>query len=1461
MIIQFARTYFTLIFIVILTNQSLFSQSINFNHLTVENGLSNNDVNTLIQDKYGFIWFGTDDGLNRYDGYSFKIFRHAPNDSNSISDNSIWALTEDKKGNIWVGTKAGILNKYDPTLEKFSHWKLESDFTAENSIKCIYEDRNGNIWIGSYKDGIYKFDQTTNKFDHWSASNSDPKSLSHNYVQSIVEDMEGNLLIGTYIGLNKFNPSFPENGFERFYHDAVNNNSISNNLIWALSNSQNDSGKIWIGTADHISIYKSGGSTFDRLRISNPNNLQYGTSGSTIIEQYDEDGKNIWVASYSGLIRINTLSSKTLRFLHDENNLQSLISNQINSIIKDRTGVLWIATENGISYSTPKSKMFNSITLGEGDFTTNLALKNKNITAISKSKNNDILIGTSEGLYSINYINSSPKLKRFTEFNDFHIWSLASSEANNIWIGTYGKGLKKYNSETKNIINWDIDNPKARTYSIYYNKTLLSDSKDNIWVGYWGVGASRINTRTGESDIWLYEKNNPKSLSHNDVWVIKEDRFGRVWLGTVGGGLNLFEDKDGGIFHYWLHNGESQNSLSSNNIYSIHEWKNTSGSHENETVIWLGTSNGLNKFIVNNNKGRSNCYDIDIKIESYTVKDGLPDNSVNSILEDGNGNLWLGTGSGISFFEVEKSTFTNFSSADGINGTLMNYESAIMLEDGLALFGSTKGINIFDPKKIKQSEFKPNVVFTDFQIFNKTVRIEKDSPLKESIINAKQIILAYEQNVFSIEFAALDYNSSKAIQYAYKMEGFDEEWIKSGTRRFVTYTNLDAGEYTFKVKSTNADGKWNDEYSAVKIIMSQPWWKSSWAYLSYTIMIIIGLFGIRRFEQNRTKLRTELKMREIEADKISELEDLKSRFFANLSHEFRTPLMLIKGPLEQLKLNGKNEKFSENIELIERNSDHLKVLIDQLLELSQLEKAIIPIKAKRVNIIPFLKGLSASFNSIADQKNIKLKLECNSESIFAWIDNDKLEKVINNLLSNAVKFTESEGIVNVDIKQVLIKEKQFAQIIVADNGISIPEDKLEKIFDRFYQVDDSTQRSYGGSGIGLALVKEFIDLHKWEISVKSEKGKGTEFTLNIPLWDDYLDENQKLTSEELSNSDYLNSEKSKNKTKITDEDRKKNKKKIKIKNESEKEIESKNEIKIKNEKENESKNKIKKAIEKEIENENKDIETDELWTNDTEDGKNLISKTKPSILIVDDSKDVRKYLSNLLESDYLIFEAEDGVKGIESAKEIIPDLIISDVMMPSMDGLEFCQKIKSEWQTSDIPVILLTAKASFENKIEGLEIGADDYLTKPFEQRELFTRIKNLLEQRNRLRSKYSQNIDVLSGTENLNTADDEFIKKTLELVEKNLDKSNFGTEQLAKELFVSRTQLHRKMLEITGKAPGEFVRMIKFKHAAQLIIEKRLSITQIAFEIGFSSPAQFTRAFSKQFNCLPSEYLSIQKK
>ncbi|KAB2848332.1 MAG: response regulator, partial [Ignavibacterium sp.] len=558
--------------------------------------------------------------------------------------------------------------------------------------------------------------------------------------------------------------------------------------------------------------------------------------------------------------------------------------------------------------------------------------------------------------------------------------------------------------------------------------------------------------------------------------------------------------------------------------------------------------------------------------------------------------------------------------------------------------------------------------------------------------------------------------------------------------------------------------------------------------LLYFIVFITGIWGILKFQANRAKLQHELKTREFESYHLREIEQMKSRFFANLSHEFRTPLLLIKGPLESL-LNGNiKDNITGYYKMLLRNTEKLQQLIDQLLELSQLEAETIPLKVDWYNIVDVVKACFNNLQTLADERNINFAFTTEKEIIYAVIDKDKLEKIINNLLSNAFKFTPSGGsiFVNINLK---LKDTDQITVSVKDTGIGIPKEFRDKIFDRFYQVDNSSRRNYGGSGIGLALVKELAALHNWDINVSSAEGEGTEFVLTIPI---------KNVNSEASYKSKMN-------------------------------------------------------IEAKAAEQPEPVMSELLSA--TPDN----IKEKPLILFIEDNEDVRVYVNDLLKSDYNVLLSDSGESGIEVTKNDLPDLIISDVMMPGMDGFEFCKRIKSDWKTSHIPVILLTAKVDHQSKLDGLELGADDYITKPFEQKELLIRVKNLIEQRRLLKEKYSKDITLPAETVLYNKEEKELIEKASSIVEKYLGDENFNSEILAKEMFMSRSQLTRKMQSATGQGPGEFIRSCKLNKSAKLILEKKLSITQIALEVGFGSPAQFTRAFQKHFNCLPSEFKQIK--
>ena len=835
-------------------------------------------------------------------------------------------------------------------------------------------------------------------------------------------------------------------------------------------------------------------------------------------------------------------------------------------------------------------------------------------------------------------------------------------------------------------------------------------------------------------------------------------------------------------------------------------------------MLWIGTSNGLHKFVVHN-AGPDSLSAYPVEISSFTTQDGLANNSIKAILEDENGHLWLGTAAGISFFNTQEGSFINYDEADGVAGADFNNSSAWTDESGTMLMGSTSGLNCFNPRTILRSQYRPPVLITDFQILNSSVRAQ-DPALggHKGILYAEEITLSHRQNVFSFQLAALDYNAPSSIEYAYQMEGFDDDWVYGGTRRFITYTNLNPGRYLFKAKSTNSDGIWSDQVVIKKVTITPPWWQTSWAILVYLLMLFGSVYGIIRFQAHRSRTQTMLRMQELEFNHLRQVENMKSRFFANLSHEFRTPLTLIKGPLEQL-MNGRiKSNHLHYYQMLYRNAEKLQRLIDQLLELSQLEAETIPLRAEPQDLVRLLQGFIETFHPLSVQKKIDLIFRAEVSTVPALIDRDKFEKIINNLLSNAFKFTPIGGRIVVELRceqNPAIENSASAEtavVSIIDSGIGIPEQDRQNIFNRFFQVDDSVKRGYGGSGIGLALVKELVTLHQWEISVTSREGKGSTFILQIPVYkpaQNIPDAEEPPATVESENDPLL------------------------------------------------------------IQTPDPASNTDGLYafadhpaTATTGSGKTKAAVTashrglsRPKILIVEDSADVRFFLADQLGHAFDTEQADTAQEGIALAAKTMPDLILSDVMMPVVDGIEFCHRLKSDWQTSHIPVILLTAKALPDDKIKGLETGADDYITKPFNMDELVARIKNLIDQRKRLRDKIKQELNLRPEALADNSVDKEFMQKLLAALEQNLADENFDSERLAQKLFVSRSRLHRKLRALTGQAPGEFIRMYKLKRAAQMLVENRVSVTQIAYEVGFGSPAQFTRAFKKYFSCLPSEF------
>jgi signal transduction histidine kinase/ligand-binding sensor domain-containing protein/DNA-binding response OmpR family regulator len=1299
------------------------SGEILFGHLSVEDGLSQSSVNCMLEDRQGFLWFGTQDGLNRFDGYEFTVFRHDSEDPHSLSDSQIWALCEDRSGNLWIGTQSGGLNRYDPATGQFVCWKMSPGYgPSDNTITSIYEDRDGMLWLGTYRGGLNRFDPSTQSFSHWQHRADDQESLSNDFVVSILQDQAGRLWVGTYNGLCLFQEKSGRGFFKRFFHEPNNANSLRHNLVWVIYESPSEPGKIWLGTFAGLTSLNTQTNEFTHF-IQEPDNPNpFSRSISSIWEDRRGNERFFWIGSYGGLLRLDLNTGTTFRWTHQSANRRSLSNDQINEVRIDRSGVLWIAGQSGLNFYAPQ----------KGKFSYRSPLDDK-----------------SEG---------------FSVFQGTDVQSICQTENGTLWVGTTG-GL--------------------------YSITDLARAADVA--------------------------QDPRMAGSN-IWSLAEGNAGGLWIGTYGGGLNLFQPEGDGVFRRWLHEAARSNSLSHNNVLSICE--SSSGilaEDTTATVLWIGTEGGLNKLVFDHT-GKQPAGEF----TRYNTRNGLPNNSIKGILDDGQGHLWISTNNGIAKFDPTAGTFRNYSIADGLQGNEFNPGAAYKTRTGELFFGGINGLNGFRPENVVDATYIPPIVLTDFQIFNQPVAIGPDSPLKATITEAREIVLSHSQNVFSFQFAVLDYNAPEANQYAYKMEGFDNDWVYCGNRRFATYTHLDPGTYVFRVKGASSDGVWNDEGAMVAIVITPPWWRTSWAFAVYALLFVAALYVARRFELNRVRLNNELEMSEFESRKLREVERMKSRFFTNLSHEFRTPLMLILGPVDQLLSGRPGADLKRQYEVIKRNAHQLLDLIEQLLDVSRLEAGIVQLRAKPQELVSLLRGMVSMFGSIAEQKNIFLVFHSEVEHATVLVDQDKLEKIINNLMSNALKFTPDGGRIEVAVRRhpAVQDEEQFSvslpgaipnrpepaeqiEVRVKDSGIGIAPEHLPRIFDRFYQVDDSARRSFSGSGIGLALVNELVTLHRWQISVESEPGEGTEFTLRIPLEKTHPEPHTPPVESARFHGEVTPA-----------------------------------------------------FIEEQI----PELTLAEAQPREAIQEGEQAADDSPSILIVEDSQEVRAYLSGLLKPAYQILEADNANAAQQVAIEKIPDLIISDVMMPGVDGMEFCRRIKEDWQTCHIPVILLTARASGESRIEGLLTGADDYITKPFDHREFCTRVGNLLDQRRRLREKFRQELTIEPAAIAPNPLDQQFLQRVLELAERHLDNPDFESEAFARELYVSRSQLHRKLRVLVGQGPGEFLRLFRLKRAAQMLIEKQLSVTQIAYAVGFESLSHFTKAFRRQFNCLPSEFEKRQR-
>ncbi len=1294
-----------------------------FNHLSIAEGLSNLHVIDIMQDKDGFLWFGTENGLNRYDGISFKVYKNNPKDQESLSGSSVNCLFSDSKGRCWIGTTQG-LSLYNPGNDKFHNFQ-DIPIFHQNNIRCIFEDRNHLLWIGS-RLGLIRFNPDTNEANVYNKGNS---GLSHNMVRAVYEDPNENLWVGTFNGLNCFDKKTgkckqikPVNAYP---------GDPDNNLILSIVSSDTDS-LLYIGTETGLCLFNTSTHQSKVYRKENTPGIS-----NNVIKDINRTGKDqLWLGTDAGLVICKNGTFHSLQYNPFINN--GLPNNVIWKIFKDDSGIIWLATNNGIAKYNPRNNEF---------------------------------IFTS--------------LVSFVEprYYGLNIYSMAFDDRKGCWLATQ-HGLAYYMPEEKEI-KW-INNLPAGTPNVYRN--LFLDKYKNLWIGS-SEGILCFDTRNSKyADLNKY--NIPKTKYNNCMAMVNDSVF---WVGDFFGNLIQYRLKyTKGI----LAGIETDSYFVDSGIWGM--------TVDDQDHVWIISKKGLLKFIPETNTFKDfynsalgntigNIYG-DIKKRIWcTTDEGLyvynnqqntfdkilegNDFAISKIKDDLHGNLWIANKKGILKYEPENHSLSHHDLSFYRNFLQSINISAERDLAGNIYFSGTDGFLFFNPDSIYVKASDYPLYITDIKLFSKSLTINENG-LSQQAYLTKRITLPHNKNVISFSFSMLDYTSPELIKYEYFLENFDKGWIwTSDLNNQAIYSNLPPGEYVFRVKATNADGIFNQREAEVWLKILPPWWKTWWAMLLYIIIAGISAYLIHKQRESKIKLKSDLEKEKLEREKTEEVNQIKLRFFTNISHEFRTPLSLILGPLDNMLAEKPDEKNQKRLLLIRQNAERLLRLINQIIDFRKIENQKMTINLKSGDLISFSKNIFNSFIELAEKKGIFLHFNTMETELNTLFDHDKMDKILFNLLSNAMKFTSEQG----EIALSILVSGDEITIEVKDTGIGIPEKDIIHIFDRFYQVKEHAALEANSSGIGLTLVKEFVELHGGDLQVRSTEKIGSCFVITLP---------------------YRRAE----------------------------EGEMNNEI-----------------------NENTIEETEEKVSIPGKSG-------LPVILLVEDNEEMREYIISELSDTFNILTASDGEKGLALANKENPELIVSDVMMPVMDGFELCKRLKTEFATSHMPIILLTAKAGEESVIEGYSVGADAYIGKPFSIKILRSLITNLIQQRKTIKDSLRRSIIMTPKAYDKQSPDEIFLAKAVALIEKKISDPDLNIQQLCDELGITHIQLYRKLKALVGQNINEFIRTIRLKKAAQLLSVKGLNVTEVLYEVGFNSRSYFSKCFKDEYGVFPKEYAKQQQ-
>jgi signal transduction histidine kinase/ligand-binding sensor domain-containing protein/CheY-like chemotaxis protein/AraC-like DNA-binding protein len=1287
-------------------------KQISFSQLSVNEGLSQNSVVSIAQDGTGYLWFATQDGLNRYDGRKFTYYQKLFEDITKENYSKLGKLYLDKEQQLYIITKDEIVEKYDPRADTFRKIK------KFKNASVLFQDSYLNTWVGTYGNGLYVF----NKNDTLQLLNS-------------TDIIKGVFSLSEYN--DKVIVTASEAVFEvdpiSFHYTKFPISSNNETINFSAIATDNYNG-LWIGSYGSGLFFKNESETplkqfsgFDAINKL-PDNLN--------IQALLFDSKErLWVCTYgSGAFLIDFISKKISQFKAQQFNPKALHYNDVLCAFEDFTKTIWLGTDGGgLSYYDENLAKFNSMTNASIPGFADVAVTR----AIAIDLDGSFWIGTSgKGLTYYN-----PRSNQFKAYKhdpnspgsirSNRIMSLLS-EKDRLWIGFQDDGLAILQNNTFKNFN-ETSTPALNAQTVW---CIYKDRKDRYWIGTRDNGLLQFDPVLGVLKNYTYDKEDKNSISSNNIRVITEGKSGELWIGTENNGLNKLLVKEGGFTRY-----TSDNISSIKSLYYTNE------------KLWIGT----------NGKGLQSLNFKTSELKGYTVSDGLPNNVIYAILPDANHDLWLSSNRGITKFSEAtpggKIEIVNYDTYDGLQALEFNTGASFKDHKETLYFGGLNGINWFRPSRLSNNPVPPKTIITKLEIFD-----EEASLHERPVYNSRQ-------NTMTFYFAGLHFSQPERNQYKYKLSNYDQDWSRPNTEGYARYMKLPPGDYEFSVVSSNYDGVWDPSPVSYAFTINPPWYLSIWAKIAYVLGLLFILFSIYKYLKWRWQMQVRLQLEHNETERLIKLDELKSKLYTNISHEFRTPLTLISGPVQQLISNSAiSENDKSALHIIESSSQRMLRLVNQLLELSKLETGEVKLQVSNHDLNAQVAQIKEVFEHQAHEKGISIK---DSISLFSesWYDKDILEKVLFNLISNAIKYAPE----NSDVFFSATEEGGYLQITIENSNETLKSDDMHKLFDRFYQVDKNLE----GVGIGLSLIKELVTLSHGRIKVEKTSAKNILFKILIPIARELYQE-----AEFLKDNSYP------------------------------------------------------EPIETQIPN--------LLLVN---------PKDPPQLLIVEDNEEVRRYIVSLFADFCEILEASDGLEGIHKAIEYVPDLIISDIMMPVKDGIELCNTLKNDTRTCHIPIILVTAKSGDTNELKGLQSKADDYITKPFNAEIVKQKVINCINGRRELQKRYSQNVYLKSKDIAVSDLDEEFLEKVQDIIDNKLMQPDFSAVDFSKELSLSRMQLHRKLKALTGLSTTEFIRSQRLKSAVKLLETTSLTVSEIAYTVGFNTPSYFTKCFKEAYKATPADY------